>query len=186
MKVSMSMAALAVAAALALSALTALPAAAELKAGTTAPAFAAEASLGGKVFRFDLAQALRAGPVVLYFYPAAFTSGCTVEAHDFAEHIGDYKKLGATVIGVSGDDIAKLQRFSVSECRSKFPVAADESLKIATSYDAKLGFGPVAYANRTSYVIARDGTIAYAYTSLDPEKHVANTLEALRKLAAKP
>lgn len=172
--------------AFALPGLTPLPAAAELKAGSVAPVFAAQASLGGKVFTFDLAQALRTGPVVLYFYPAAFTSGCTLEAHDFAEHIGDYKKLGATVIGVSGDDIAKLQRFSVSECRSKFPVAADESLKIATSYDAKLGFGPVAYANRTSYVIARDGKIAYAYTSLDPDKHVVNTLDALRKLAAKP
>jgi peroxiredoxin len=185
MKYSIRLAAFAIAA-FALPALTALPAVAELKAGSVAPVFAAQASLGGNVFTFDLARALRAGPVVLYFYPAAFTSGCTVEAHDFAEHASDYKKLGATVIGVSGDGIEKLQKFSVSECRSKFAVAADESLKIATSYDAKLGFGPVAYANRTSYVIARDGKIAYAYTSLDPDKHVANTLEALRKLAAKP
>ncbi len=172
-------------AALALVLLAGLPAAAHLKPGTPAPAFTAQASLGGKVFSFDLAQARKAGPVVLYFYPAAFTSGCTVEAHDFAEHMGEYKKLGATVIGVSGDDIEKLQKFSVSECRSKFPVAADPGLAIATAYDARLGFGPVAYANRTSYVIAPDGTIAYAYTSLDPDKHVANTLDALRKLDAK-
>jgi peroxiredoxin len=173
-------------AALALALLTALPAAAHLNPGSPAPAFAAQASLGGKVFTFDLAEALRSGPVVLYFYPAAFTPGCTIEAHDFAEHMGEYKKLGATVIGVSGDDIEKLRQFSVSECRGKFPVAADGGLKIATAYDARLGFGPVAYANRTSYVIARDGKIAYAYTALDPEKHVANTLDALRKIVAKP
>jgi peroxiredoxin (alkyl hydroperoxide reductase subunit C) len=178
--------ALAAAAALAIGALTAAPAVAELKAGSPAPVFSTQATLGEKVFTFDLAAALKSGPVVLYFYPAAFTTGCTVEAHDFAEHIGDYKKLRATVIGVSGDDIAKLKQFSVSECRSKFPVAADENLKIASSYDAKLGFGPVAYANRTSYVIAPDGKIVYSYTSLDPEKHVANTLAALRKIAAQP
>jgi peroxiredoxin len=176
----------AAAAALAIGALTAAPAVAELKAGSPAPVFSTQATLGEKVFTFDLAAALKSGPVVLYFYPAAFTTGCTVEAHDFAEHIGDYKKLRATVIGVSGDDIAKLKQFSVSECRSKFPVAADENLKIASSYDAKLGFGPVAYANRTSYVIAPDGKIVYSYTSLDPEKHVANTLAALRKIAAQP
>jgi peroxiredoxin len=172
--------------ALAIAAGAARPAEAQLKPGAVAPKFAAQASLGGKVFTFDLARALRAGPVVLYFYPAAFTTGCTVEAHDFAEHIGDYKKLGATVIGVSGDDLETLQRFSLSECRSKFPVAADPDLQIAKSYEAKLGYGPVAYANRTSYVIARDGTIVYAYTALDPDKHVANTLAALRRIAVKP
>ncbi len=171
--------------ALALTLLAASPAVAELKTGTPAPSFATQASLGGKTFTFDLARALASGPVVLYFYPEAFTTGCTIEAHDFAEHMGDYKKLGATVIGVSGDDIEKLRKFSVSECRSKFPVAADLDLKIATAYDAKIGLGPVAYANRTSYVIARDGKIAYAYTSMDPEEHVANTLAALRKLTPK-
>lgn len=160
-------------------ALAAAPAYAELKAGTAAPTFDTKASLGGKVFDFDMADALKKGPVVLYFYPAAFTTGCTAEAHDFASHIDDYTKLGATVVGVSHDDIDTLNKFSVSECRSKFAVASDGDLKIAKSYDAVLSD---TYANRTSYVIAPDGKIVYAYTSLDPSQHVANTLEALRKL----
>jgi peroxiredoxin len=160
------------------------PAAAALKPGAVAPVFSTEASLGGKDFSFDLSAALAKGPVVLYFYPAAFTSGCTIEAHDFADAIGDYKKLGATVIGVSGDDIKTLDKFSVSECRSKFPVASDGNHKISRAYDAVLGFGPVAYSDRTSYVIARDGKIAYAYRSLDPSRHVANTLAALRSLTS--
>jgi peroxiredoxin len=158
------------------------PARAALKPGAAAPTFATEASLGGKDFRFDLAGALAKGPVVLYFYPAAFTSGCTIEAHDFADAIGAYQKLGATVIGVSGDDIGTLDKFSRSECRSKFPVASDADHKISRSYDAVLGFGPMTYSDRTSYVIGRDGKIAYAYRSLDPSKHVANTLAALRAL----
>jgi peroxiredoxin len=163
----------------------ALPAAAALKPGTAAPAFETRASLGGKTFDFKLQSALAKGPVVLYFYPAAFTAGCTLEAHDFASHIEDYAKLGATVIGVSGDDIAQLTKFSVSECRSKFAVASDRDHKISRAYDAMLGFGPVAYSDRTSYVIARDGTIVYAYRSLDPSLHVANTLAALTKLQTK-
>ncbi len=171
---------------LALAALVALataPAAAELKPGAAAPAFATQASLGGKVFDFDLKAALAKGPVVLYFYPAAFTSGCTLEAHDFASHIEDYKGLGATVIGVSGDRIEKLNKFSVSECRSKFPVASDADHRISKAYDAVLGFGPMTYSDRTSYVIAPDGKIVYSYRALDPSGHVANTLQALRKLA---
>jgi peroxiredoxin len=174
-----------------LTALTALvafsqvtPARAALKPGAPAPTFATQASLGGKDFRFDLAEALAKGPVVLYFYPAAFTSGCTIEAHDFADATDEYHKLGATVIGVSGDDIKTLDKFSVSECRSKFAVASDADHKISRSYDAVLGFGPVAYSDRTSYVISRDGKIAYAYRSLDPSRHVANTLAALRSLVA--
>jgi peroxiredoxin len=158
------------------------PAIAELKAGAVAPPFAAPASLGGKVVPFDLKAALAKGPVVLYFYPAAFTSGCTLEAHDFASHIADFAKLGATVIGVSGDDIATLRRFSVSECRSKFAVASDPAHRISRAYDATLGFGPVMYSDRTSYVISRAGTIVYSYRSLDASKHVANTLAALATL----
>lgn len=163
-------------------ALLAAPAFAELKVGTPAPTFDTQASLGGSVFTFNLADALKKGPVVLYFYPAAFTKGCTKEAHDFAEHIDDYKKLGATVIGVSEDDIATLNKFSVSECRNKFAVAADADAKIAKSYDAVLTTTPKMLANRTSYVIDKDGKIVYAYTSLDPDQHVANTLAALQKL----
>lgn len=152
---------------------------AALGLGVKAPPFTTQASLGGRVFSFSLTDALRQGPVVLYFYPAAFTTGCTIEAHDFAAAIDQYHALGATVIGVSHDTIDTLNRFSVSECRSKFPVAADPDLTVAREYDAILP-QHTAYANRTSYVIAPDGTIIYTYTNLDPADHVANTLAALR------
>lgn len=160
-----------------------IPAQAALKPGAKAPDFTTQASLGGKVYTFSLADALKKGPVVLYFYPAAFTKGCTIEAHDFAEAIDRYKALGATVIGVSHDDIATLNKFSVSECRSKFPVAADTDQHIMKAYDAVLAIKPQ-YANRISYVIAPNGTILYEYTSLNPDKHVENTLAALRQWAA--
>ncbi|MFI4903091.1 MAG: peroxiredoxin [Burkholderiales bacterium] len=162
--------------------LVAWPVAAALKAGDRAPEFTTQASMDGKVFDFSLAEALKKGPVVLYFYPAAFTEGCTIEAHDFADATDEYRKLGATVIGVSNDDIDKLKRFSVSECRSKFAVAADTDQHIMKAYDAVLKIAPK-YADRTSYVIAPDGRIVYEYTSLDPDKHVANTLAALRRWA---
>ena len=160
----------------------AAPALAALKAGDLAPDFRAQASLGGNTFTFSMAEALKKGPVVLYFYPAAFTEGCTIEAHDFAEAMDAYRALGATVIGVSHDDIATLKRFSVSECRSKFAVAADTDQRIMRSYDAVLAMHP-AYANRVSYVIVPGGRVLYAYTSLDPDKHVENTLAALRRWA---
>jgi peroxiredoxin len=159
-------------------AVIAVPADAALKPGAVAPAFTAPASLGGKEFTFSLAEALKKGPVVLYFYPAAFTKGCTIEAHEFADAIDKYKALGATVIGVSHDDIATLNRFSTSECRSEFPVAADVDQHIMKAYDAVLASRPQ-YASRTSYVIAPDGHIIYEYTALDPMNHVANTLSAL-------
>lgn len=155
------------------------PVRAALPIGSKAPNFTLQASQGGNVFTFDLADALKKGPVVLYFYPAAFTTGCTIEAHEFADAIDQYKALGATVIGVSHDPIATLQKFSVSECRSKFPVAADPNQAVMKSYDAVLSAHPQ-YANRTSYVIAPDGTIVYTYTSLDPSQHVTNTLNALK------
>jgi thioredoxin-dependent peroxiredoxin len=156
---------------------------AALPNGAKAPDFTAQASVGGKVFPFTLSDALKSGPVVLYFYPAAFTKGCTIEAHDFADAIDEYKKLGATVIGVSHDDIETLNRFSVSECRSKFAVAADTDQSIMKAYDSVLSIKPE-YANRTSYVIAPDGTIIDSYTALNPENHVAKTLEALRNWSA--
>lgn len=161
----------------------ALPAHAALDVGATAPKFVTQASLGGKVYDYSLEDALKKGPVVLYFYPAAFTKGCTIEAHDFADAIGKYQALGATVIGVSHDDIEKLNRFSVSECRSKFPVAADPDQRIMKSYDAILAAKPE-YANRTSYVISPAGEIIYTYTDLQPDKHVENTLGALKKWVA--
>lgn len=162
----------------------AAPAFAALKAGEQAPSFTTQASLGGKVFSYSLADELKKGPVVLYFYPAAFTEGCTVEAHLFADAVDKYKALGATVIGVSSDNIDTLNKFSVSECRSKFPVAADSDQKIMKSYDSVLLY-KTGYADRVSYVIAPGGNIIYAYNSMDPDKHVSNTLHALEQWGAK-
>jgi peroxiredoxin Q/BCP len=164
-------------------ALIAVPAFAALPDGTKAPDFSTEASLAGKSFHFSLAQALKKGPVVLYFYPAAFTPGCTVEAHEFAEATDKFAALGATVIGVSHDPIDKLNKFSVSECRNKFAVAADPDQHIMQEYDAVLKMKP-SLADRTSYVISPDGKIIYSYSALNPDQHVANTLAAVKKWAA--
>lgn len=156
---------------------------AALPNGTKAPDFSAEASLAGKTFQFSLAQALKKGPVVLYFYPAAFTPGCTVEAHEFAQATEKFTAMGATVIGVSHDPIAKLNQFSVSECRNKFAVASDADGSVMKAYDAVLPIKPD-FANRTSYVIAPTGQIIYSYTDLKPDKHVENTLDAVKKYQA--
>lgn len=156
-----------------------VPAFAALPVGSKAPDFTLQATKGGHVFSFSLAAALKKGPVVLYFYPAAFTPGCTIEAHEFAAAIPRYKALHATVIGVSHDPLAKLKKFSVSECRSKFAVAADTHQAVEKAYDAVLAQAPK-YANRTSYVILPDGKILYTYTNLQPDDHVKNTLAALR------
>jgi len=166
-----------------LAAMIASPSFAALKVGVRAPDFTTKASLGGKAFDYSLAAALQQGPVVLYFYPAAFTKGCTIEAHDFAAAMDKYHALGASVIGVSHDGIKKLNKFSVSECRSKFPVASDADQRIMKSYDAVLPIKPQ-LANRTSYVIAPGGEILYSYTDLNPAKHVENTLTALRDWVA--
>jgi peroxiredoxin Q/BCP len=161
-------------------ALVAVPAFAALPDGTKAPDFSTEASLAGKAFKFSLQDALKKGPVVLYFYPAAFTPGCTVEAHEFAEATDKFKALGATVIGVSHDPIEKLNQFSVSECRNKFAVASDADGSVMKNYVAILPVKPE-YANRTSYVIAPTGVIIYSYTDLKPDKHVENTMAAVKK-----
>jgi peroxiredoxin len=165
--------------------LFAMPVYAALSVGDKAPDFTAQASLGGKVFMFSLADALKKGPVVLYFYPAAFTKGCTIEAHDFAAASDKYHALGATVIGISHDPIDKLVKFSVSECRSKFAVAADENKNVMKAYDAVLDRNPE-LANRVSYVIVPNGKIIYSYTDLNPDKHVENTLAALQKWVSSP
>lgn len=157
---------------------------AALPVGAAAPEFSAQASQGGNTFTFELAQALRQGPVVLYFYPAAFTQGCTIEARNFAEAIDQYRALGATVIGVSGDDIETLRKFSVSECRGKFPVAADADGAIMKAYDAVHDKRPE-YAQRISYVISPQGRIVYEFTDMSPDRHVANTLQALRDWQAR-
>ena len=106
-----------------LAATVASPAMAALPVGAKAPDFVTTGAVGGKSFKLHLAQQLRKGPVVLYFFPKAFTSGCTAEAHAFSESIGDFKKAGARVIGMSADDLPTLKKFSVEECRSAFPVA---------------------------------------------------------------
>jgi thioredoxin-dependent peroxiredoxin len=156
---------------------------AALQPGAQAPDFTTQATLAGNAFQFSLADALKKGPVVLYFYPAAFTPGCTVEAHEFAEATAEFQALGATVIGVSHDDIETLNRFSVTECRNKFAVAADPDQHIMKAYDAVLKMKP-SLADRTSYVISPDGKIIYSYTALNPDQHVANTLAAVKKWAA--
>jgi len=153
------------------------PAAAALPVGATAPEFATEASLAGKPFQFDLDAALAKGPVVLYFYPAAFTKGCTIEAHDFAEATADFNKLGATVVGVSKDPIDTLNRFSVSECRNKFAVASTDSAVIA-AYQVQLPL--LGRSNRTSFVIAPDHKIIFVYSALDPSGHVEKSLDAVK------
>ena len=161
--------------------LAAVPAAAALKPGARAPMFATTASLAGKPFRFSLADALKKGPVVLYFYPAAFTAGCTLEAHEFAEATDDFAKLGATVVGMSADPIDKLNRFSREACRDKFAVGT-ATPKVIGAYDVKLPV--VAMSNRTSYVIAPDGRVAYAHSAMAAKGHVANTMEAVKRLRA--
>jgi len=153
---------------------------AALPNGTKAPEFSTQASLAGKPFAFSLNEALKQGPVVLYFYPAAFTKGCTVEAHNFAEATDKFKALGATVIGVSHDDIDTLNKFSVSECRNKFAVASDADQKIMKAYDSVLWLKPD-WAKRTSYVIAPSGEVLYSYTALNPDKHVENTMAVVQK-----
>ena len=159
---------------------------AALDVGDKAPAFSIDAALAGKVFKFSLADKLKSGPVVLYFFPAAFSNDCTIEAHQFAEATDQYNQLGASVIGVSSDDIDTLKRFSTTECRNKFAVGADMDQTVMKSYDAVL-FYKTDYANRTSYVIAPNGTIVYQFTSLNPTRHVANTLSALKTwIARKP
>jgi peroxiredoxin len=152
---------------------------AALVVGAPAPDFTAQAALGGKTFTFSLAEALKKGPVVLYFYPKAFTKGCTIEAHNFAEATEKFQALGATLIGMSNDDIETLKDFSVKECRNKFAVAADAGARIMKQYDAAMFLLPER-ADRISYVISPEGKVIYVYSSLSPDNHVENTLKAVR------
>jgi peroxiredoxin len=156
-----------------------VPALAALAVGDKAPDFTAQASMAGKQFPFSLSKALEKGPVVLYFFPAAFTPGCTIEAHEFAEAQPQYQALGATLIGVTAGNIDRLTEFSVSECRSKFPVAADPNAVVAKQYKSTLAIAP-GHSDRTSYVIAPDGHVLLAYSKLNPDEHVARTLAALK------
>ena len=171
-------------AAIATIALVATPAIAGLPVGAKAPPFATRGAVAGQVVGTDLAQQLKKGPVVLYFFPAAFTGGCNAEAHAFAEAIPEFQKAGATVIGMSADDVPTLQRFSAEKCAGKFAVAS-AGPAVIKNYDVALNAGGRALTKRTSYVIGRDGKIAFVHDDMNPAQHVALTLAAVRRLAAK-
>lgn len=158
----------------------ATPALAALKVGDKAPDFTTDAALGGKSFTFSLNKALKKGPVVLYFFPAAFTSGCTVEAHAFADAAKDFKKQGATLIGLTAGNAERIKEFSSVECRAAFPVGLAKPDTIA-GYDVVLP-QKTGWTNRTSYVIAKDGKIAYVLSDLNPAGHVTGTLDAVKAL----
>lgn len=167
--------------------LAAMPASASLPAGTKAPLFTAQAAKAGKAFNFNLGSALANGPVVLYFYPKAFTHGCTLEAHAFAEASGEFAKYGATIVGLSNDNIDTLRLFSTEACRNKFAVAS-ATPKIVAAYDADLvrAGKSTGMTERTSYVIDKTGKIAFVHSDLDYKDHVRLTLAAVKKLRAKP
>ena len=159
------------------------PAAAALKPGAMAPDFVTSGAAAGKPFRLHLAKQLRKGPVVLYFYPKAFTKGCTLEARAFSQANAEFRKAGAQVIGLSADDLPTLKRFSVEECRNAFPVAIATPATIK-AYDVSMpGVGNLkTMSNRTSFVIARNGRIAMVHSDLDWSDHVSKSLAAVRAL----
>ena len=159
---------------------------AALKRGTKAPDFTLSAAQGGKPFSLSLKQTLKKGPVVLYFFPAAFTPGCTMEAHLFAESSDDFNRLGARVVGVTAGNIDRVAEFSKSECRDKFAVAADPGAKIAAKYDTVLQRpNQPAISSRTSFVIAPNGTILLSYTDSKPQAHIEKTMAAVRAWKAR-
>ena len=166
--------------ALAAASLAVTPATAALKVGAKAPDFTTTGAVGGKEFKLHLAQELKKGPIVLYFFPKAFTSGCTAEAHAFSESIGDFKKAGAQVIGMSADNLATLKDFSTKECRSAFPVAT-ATPEIQKGYDVAWAAHP-GITTRTSYVIGKNGKVVMVHDDLDFSQHVAKTLAAVKEL----
>jgi peroxiredoxin Q/BCP len=188
---------------LAVSVLVSLPVLAALKMGDAAPDFSARASLAGKEFDFSLEKALKKGPVVVYFYPSAYTKGCDLEAHTFAEQKDKFDAAGATIIGVSADSITRLDAFSSdpSYCAGKFPVASDADKKIAASYNlnsmtGKPGMKDVRgddidhdFIERTTFVIGQDHKIVATLSSKDdglaPDQHVQKSLEIVEKLTGK-
>lgn len=169
--------------ALILVATAAAPVTAALKTGAKAPDFVTTGALAGKPFRLHLKEQLRKGPVVLYFYPKAFTKGCTLEARAFSEASPEFKKAGARVIGLSADDLPTLQRFSVEECRNSFPVAIATGA-IIKGYDVAMPVvGKVTnMTSRTSYVIAPNGKVVMVHSDMDWSAHVAKTLAAVKTL----
>lgn len=160
------------------------PASSAITINAKAPDFATYGAIAGQAFNFTLSEKLKSGPVVLYFFPKAFTPGCTAEAHEFAEKTEEFKALGATIIGMSADNAQDLARFSKEECRDKFAVAHADAKTIA-DYGVKFDLKPE-LTNRTSFVIAQNGTIRLIYSNLDFREHVSRTLEAVRELKANP
>ena len=159
---------------------------AELSVGTSAPAFSTKAARGGAELRFTLSEALKKGPVVVYFYPKSFTSVCTEEAHLFAEAMPAFETLGSSVIGISADTIETQRAFSKTECRDKFPVAADPNGKIVKAYDALAWEdGRSLFASRTSYVITPDGKIASVLTADDAGSHIQSALTFVKAWKAR-
>ena len=167
-------------AALGLSA-TVFNASAALPVGAKAPLFELQGALAGKPMSFSLQQALQKGPVVLYFFPAAFSAGCTIEAHDFAEATDSFNKMGATVIGVTAGNTDQVSDFSRLECRDKFAVAADPGAKVAAQYQTLMEMKGKTLSDRTSYVIAPDGNILLSYTDRNPDSHIEKTLAAVKQ-----
>lgn len=165
------------AAAVALSA----PSAAALPDGAKAPLFSAKGARAGKSVTIDLRRELKKGPVVLYFFPAAFTAGCNIEANAFAAKIDDFRKMGATVIGMTAGNVDRLIEFSAKECAGQFTVAA-ASPAVIKGYDVSLAAKP-GWTTRTTYVIAKNGRIADAFTDMSPQGHITRSLAAVHKLA---
>ena len=160
--------------------LIAQPLGAALPVGAKAPDFRTMGALAGKPFRLHLAEQLKSGTVVLYFFPKAFTEGCTLETKAFADAMPKFRAAGARVIGMSADDLPTLKRFSTEACRSKFPVAAASPATIK-AYDVVLKMKPE-LTDRTSYVISRDGRIVMVHSELDWKDHVSKTLAAAQAL----
>ncbi len=152
-----------------------------LEVGAVAPDFQTTGALAGKPFKINLSDKLENGPVVLYFFPKAFTAGCTIEANMFAEATADFEAAGATVIGMSGDSMEELTKFSVEECRDKFAVArADDA--VMDGYQVRME-PTLALTNRTSYVIDQNSKVAFVHSAQDPKSHVKMTLEKVEQLA---
>ena len=167
----------------------AVPATAALTTGTAAPDFNTRGAINGKIFKVKLSEQLKKGPVVLYFFPAAYTGGCNAEAHEFSEAIPQFQAAGATVIGMSTDTVPTLVKFSQEKCAGKFAVAS-AGPTIVKAYDVALGQqipDPVtkklrSVTNRTSYVIGKDGKITFVHSNLSFADHVKLTLQAVQAL----
>lgn len=153
-----------------------------LKVGDTAPNFATMGALAGKTFDLNLDTQLEKGPLVLYFFPKVFTSGCTAEAHEFAERSADFAAMGAEVVGMSADDMAGLAKFSSEACRDKFAVA-QATPEIIAEYGVQMA-PDKPMTNRTSYVIGQDHKVKFVFSNLDYKDHVRLTLDAVKKLKA--